>query len=218
MPTREKARLDLGSAMVGATLAGAMATAYRHGVHYSYGEYLALEATSNVKHEYLGGQIYAMAGGTPEHAALQAAVIGLLFGQLDGARCRAHSSDLHVRVLATGLGTYPDVTVVCGPTERDPEHRLTVVNPTAIVEVLSDSTEEYDRTDKLEQYKQIPSLLHCALVSHRERLVEVWSRSTDAPGEWQHSLFREGEVAHFSALNAALDVGELYRRAAEPAA
>lgn len=195
-----------------------MATAYRHGVHYSYREYLALEATSNVKHEYLGGQIYAMAGGTPEHAALQAAIIGLLFGQLDGSRCRAHSSDLHVRVLATGLGTYPDVTVVCGPTERDPDHRLTVVNPTAILEVLSDSTEDYDRTDKLQHYKQIPSLQHYALVSHRERVVEMWSRDGDAAGGWQHCVCGEGEVARLAALNATLDVGELYRRAAEPAA
>jgi len=85
-----------------------MATAFRHGAHYSYAQYLDLEATSNVRHEYLDGQIYAMAGGAPEHAALQAATIVLLFAQLDGTPCRAHSSDLHVRVLATGLGTSPD--------------------------------------------------------------------------------------------------------------
>ena len=192
-----------------------MATAFRHGVHYSFAEYLELEAASNVKHEYLGGQIYAMAGGTPEHAALQAAVIGLLFRQLDGSRGRTHSSDLHVRVLATGLGTYPDVTVVCGPSERDPDHRQTVVNPTAIVEVLSDSTEEYDRADKFEQYKQIPSLQHYVLVSHRERALEVWSR---VDGSWSQSLVREGASAPLEALGVSLDVRELYERAAEPAA
>lgn len=192
-----------------------MATAFRHGVHYTYAEYLDLEATSNVKHEFLGGQIYAMAGGSPEHAALQAATIGLLFAQLDGARCRVHSSDLHVRVLATGLGTYPDVTVVCGPSERDPDHRQTVVNPTAIVEVLSDSTEDYDRTEKFEHYKQIPSLQHFVLVGHRERVVEVWSRAGE---EWSRATAHDGERATLPAIGASIDVRKLYERAAEPSA
>ena len=124
-----------------------MATAFRHGVRYTYADYLAFEATSNVKHEFLDGQIYAMAGGTPEHTALQAAVIGLLFSQLDGSPCRPHTSDLHVRVRATGLATYPDLTVICGPPERDAPHPATVLNPTLIVEVLSDSTEDFDRND-----------------------------------------------------------------------
>src|SRR5438045_1821626 len=90
-----------------------------HRIHYPFSEYLALEASSNVKHEYLDGQIYAMAGGTPEHAAMAAAVIGLLFAQLRPGRCRAYDSDLRVRVGATGLATYPDVTVVRGPPVRD---------------------------------------------------------------------------------------------------
>src|SRR3954471_18291200 len=94
-------------------------TAPLHEIHHTYAEYLGLEASSNVKHEFLDGQIYAMAGGTPEHAALAAAGIGLLFPQLRKGRCRAHDADLRVRVPATGLTTYPDVTVVCGPRERD---------------------------------------------------------------------------------------------------
>jgi Uma2 family endonuclease len=85
---------------------------------------------SNVKHEYLDGQIYAMAGGTPEHAALQVAVPSLLFPQIRAARCRAHGSDLRVHVLATGLATYPDVTIVCGAREIDPEDAISVTNPT----------------------------------------------------------------------------------------
>lgn len=190
-----------------------MATAFRHGVHYSYAQYLDLEATSNVRHEYLDGQIYAMAGGSPEQAALQAATIGLLFAQLEGTPCRAHSSDLHVRVLATGLGTYPDVTIVCGPSERDPEHRQTVVNPIVLVEVLSDSTEDYDRTDKFDHYKQIPSLQHYVLVSHREHAVEVWSRAGDA---WSRAIVHEGASADLSAIGASLDVRTLYARASEP--
>jgi Uma2 family endonuclease len=115
---------------------------------YTYADYLAFEATSNVKHEFFDGQIYGMAGGTPEHAALQAAVIGLLFSQLDGSPHRPHASDLRVRVPAPGLATYPDVTVIGGPPERDAQHTATILNPTLIVEVLSDSTENFDRNDK----------------------------------------------------------------------
>src|ERR1700686_1044345 len=116
-----------------------------HQINYTYSEYVAFEASSNVKHEFLDGQIYAMAGGTPEHAALAAAVIGLLFPQLRGGRCRPYDADLRVRVRATGLSSYPEATVVCGLPVRDPDDPDGVTNPTLIVEVVSPSTEEYDR-------------------------------------------------------------------------
>ena len=187
-----------------------------HRIHYTWDEYVAFEATSNVKHEYLDGRIYAMAGGTPEHPALAAAVIGLLFPQLRNGRCRAHDADLRVRVLATGLATYPDVTVVCGPRERDPNDASSVVNPTLIVEVLSRSTEEYDRGDKFEHYKRIPSLKQYVLVSHREQAVEVWTRGEgDA---WGSRVARAGEIMTLDAVGATLDVRELYEAAAEPRA
>jgi Uma2 family endonuclease len=186
-----------------------------HRIHYTYAEYLTLEASSNVKHEYLDGQIHAMAGGTPEHAALAAAVIGLLFPELRRGRCRAHDADLRVRVPATGLSTYPDVTVVRGPRERDPEDAQAVTNPTLIIEVLSRSTEEYDRGDKFEHYKSLPSLRQYVLVSHRERSVEVWTRDVD--GGWTSAIAREGEVAQLGSIDARLDVSELYEAAAEPA-
>ncbi|MBX3188821.1 MAG: Uma2 family endonuclease [Labilithrix sp.] len=189
-------------------------TAPAHRVHYSRAEYLALEASSNVKHEYLDGQIYGMAGGTPEHAALSAAVIGLLFSQLRGGRCRAHDSDLRVRVLDTGLATYPDVTVVCGPRERDPDDPHAVTNPTLIVEVLSPSTEPYDRGDKFEHYKRMPSLRQYVLVSSTERAVEVWTRAEDQT--WAHVVSREGERASLASVGASLDVRELYEAAEEP--
>lgn len=187
-----------------------------HRLNYTYAEYLALEASSNVKHEFLDGQIYAMAGGTPEHAALAAAVIGLLFPELRKGRCRAHDADLRVRVPTTGLTTYPDVTVVCGPRERDATDPQAVTNPTLIVEVLSRSTEEYDRGDKFEHYKSLPSLRQYVLVSYRDRSVEVWTR--DADDGWTSVLAREGDVAHLASVSARLDVRELYDAAAEPIA
>src|SRR5438045_8008332 len=177
-----------------------------HQINYSYSEYLALEASSNVKHEFLAGQIYAMAGGTPEHAALAAAVIGLLFPQLRGRACRSYDSDLRVRT-PSGLATYPDVTVICGPSERKDTDPQAVTNPTLIIEVLSRSTEEYDAGDKFEHYKTLPSLRQYVLVSHRERAVEVWTRGE--ADEWRSATVREGEIAEL-AIKARLDVRELY--------
>jgi Uma2 family endonuclease len=189
-------------------------TSPAHRIHYTYAEYLALEASSNVKHEYLDGQIYAMAGGTPEHAALAASVVGLLFAALRRGRCRVHDADLRVRVPATGFATYPDVTVICGPRERDTEDNNAVINPTLIVEVLSRSTEDYDRGDKFEHYKLLPSLRQYVLVSAAKRSVEVWTR--DAEGSWTLAGARDGEVADLASINARLDVSELYDAAAEP--
>lgn len=184
-----------------------------HQINYTYADYLALEASSNVKHEFLGGQIYAMAGGTPEHAAMAAAVIGLLFAQIRGGRCRAYDADLRVRT-PSGLATYPDVTVICGPIERDAGDPQAVTNPALIVEVLSRSTEEYDAGDKFEHYKTLGSLQQYVLVSYRERSVDVWTRGEDAA--WHKSVVREGETAHL-AIDARLDVRELYE-AVEPSA
>src|SRR3954454_24028689 len=158
---------------------------------YTYEAYLEHEAASNVKHEYIDGDIYAMAGGTIEHAIIAVNVSSALSAQLTGAPCVVASSDLKVRVLATGLTTYPDVTVICGPPERDPKSRDVLLNPVVVVEVLSDSTEEWDQGEKLEHYQQIPSLRACVLVSHRERRVTVIERTVDGP--WETSSAGPGE-------------------------
>jgi Uma2 family endonuclease len=171
-----------------------------HRIRYSWSDYLALEETSNVRHEFLDGQIYGMAGGTPEHAALKAALTGLLFSQIRRGTCRAHDSDLRVRVLETGLATYPDITVVCGPSERDPQDANAVTNPTLIVEVLSASTEDYDRGDKFEHYKRLPSLKEYVLVSHSERVVEAWSRQPN--GSWSQRLAKDGEQVRLECIGA----------------
>ncbi len=178
-----------------------------HRVHYTFAEYIALEQASNVKHEYLDGQIYAMAGGTPEHAALAAAVSGLLFAQMRGGPCRVYSSDLRVRVLATGLATYPDVTVLCGPVERDPDDKNTAVNPTVIIEVTSPGTEEYDRGEKLEHYQKIPSVQVVVMVSHSDRRIETCRRERD---QWVHTVAGKGERADLEPISCILDVDAVY--------
>lgn len=187
------------------------------GLHrYTYAEYLALEDASNVKHEFLAGEIYGMAGGTPEHAALSVAVSSALLGQLRGGPCRVYSSDLRVRVLATGLATYPDVTVVCGEPERDAESPATIVNPRVVVEVLSDSTMDYDRGEKLRHYRQIPSLDGVVLVWHAQPRIEVWAR--DEADAWTFCEVGAGERAEIPAISCTLVVDEVYGDALGPSA
>jgi Uma2 family endonuclease len=182
------------------------------GLHrYTYADYLALEDGSNVKHEFLRGEIYGMAGGTPEHAALSVAVSSALLTQLRGGDCRVYSSDLRVRVLATGLATYPDVTIVCGEPVRDPESLTTVVNPKVVVEVLSDSTLDYDRGEKLEHYRQIPSLAAIVLVWHRQPRIEVWTRDHNAA--WAVRDAHAGESAKLDVIGCTLSLDEIYRDA-----
>jgi Uma2 family endonuclease len=184
-------------------------------VRYGFDEYLAVEEVSTVKHEFLEGHIYAMAGGTPEHAALAASVIGHLFAQLHGSSCRVYDSDLRVRVLATGLATYPDVTVVCGARQTDPEDANTVINPMVLVEVLSPRTQAYDRGEKFDHYRQIESLQEYALVSCGEQLIEVMRRSP--AGAWDRHVARAGEHAELSSIGCGFDVDAVYRAAADPA-
>ena len=144
---------------------------------YTYREYLALEEASNVKHEFLNGEIYGMAGGTLEHAALAASVVSALLVSLRGSPCRVYTADLRVRVLKTGLATYPDAAVVCGETQKDPQSDATITNPKLLVQVLSESTAAYDRGEKLEHYKQIPSLQAVVLASQTSRRIELHART-----------------------------------------
>ncbi len=174
----------------------------------TYAEYLAAEATSEVRHEFLNGEVWAMAGGTPAHGALAAAVTGELHAALRGKPCRAFSSDVRVRIPETGLSTYPDVSVVCGRLETAPEDEDAITNPILLVEVLSDSTEAYDRGAKWAHYRRIPSLREYVLVSRAEPLVEVYRR-TEA-GRWELTDARAGESVEIASLGVRLDVSAVY--------
>ncbi len=178
--------------------------------HYSFKDYLAVEESNPVRHEFLDGEIYAMAGGTMLHAALSAAVLTALGTQLAG-RCRTYTSDLRVRVLATGLASYPDVTVVCGKAEADPESKETAVNPTLVVEVLSPATIDYDLGEKFEHYRRIPSLQAVLYVWQDRRQIEIRTRT--AGDEWQVKVVGAGAIARLEPLGCALEVDALYASA-----
>lgn len=154
----------------------------------------------------------AMAGDTPEHAAMAAEVIGQLREQLRGGPCRVFTSDLGVRVLQTGLATYPDASVVCGPTVRDPDKKTNVTNPRLLVEVTSDSTEDYDRGEKLAHYQQIPSIEGVIIVSHRVPRIEVWVRALGSES-WQRSEAGAGDEATLPALGCSLNVDAVWHAA-----
>ncbi|NJL95549.1 MAG: Uma2 family endonuclease [Anaerolineae bacterium] len=184
--------------------------------HMSHAEYLAAEELSDTRHEYLRGEVFAMAGGTPEHGALAAAITIALGNLLGGRPCRVFNSDVRIRIRATGLTTYPDISVVCGQLERDGEDRNAIVNPVLIVEVLFDSTEAYDRGEKAAHYRRIPSLKEYVLVSQHQPRIEVFRRS-DA-GHWELYEAGAGQQIELASVGGSLDVGELYRDPLSPEA
>jgi Uma2 family endonuclease len=181
-----------------------MSTARR--LHHTYEEYLRALEVSGVKLEYCDGEIYAMAGGTPTHADLAASIMRLLGNALLG-QCRVSSSDLKVRIEATDLTTFPDATVVCGERQLSSLDRHAVINPSLLVEVTSPSSEDYDRGEKLSQYKQLSSLRVVLIVSHRRPQITIVERTTDG---WQVREVRSGELVSLVAPNLSLSVDELY--------
>ncbi|HUG52980.1 MAG TPA: Uma2 family endonuclease [Vicinamibacteria bacterium] len=182
-------------------------------LHYSHAEYIALEDESPIRHEYLDGEIYAMAGGSPDHAALAATVIGLIRNQLPPG-CRVFTSDLRIQVSATGLSTYPDAAVVCGRTQRAADDPLAVVNPVLLVEVTSSSTEDYDRGEKLRHYKMLPSVREVLIVSHRGPQLTLHRREADG---WTELAAADGKTIEISSLATRLAVDEVYREGLEDA-
>jgi Uma2 family endonuclease len=181
---------------------------------YTYADYVALELSSPTKHEFLDGEIYAMAGGSEEHSALAAAILHALAGATGNRPCRVHTSDLRIHVAAVGLATFPDGSVICGPLEQHPASpTATALNPTVLVEVTSDSSEEYDAGLKLEYYRTIPALRDYVLVSHRERRITVHSR---AEGAWTVQTATAAGRAAVSSLGVELEVDKIYRGSSIP--
>src|ERR1051326_6841621 len=142
-------------------------------------EYLRIERAAEYRSEFFNGEMFAMAGGTPRHSRIKTNLVGALNNGLRGNRCTVHDIDLRIRVAATGLYTYPDASVFCEKFSFDDEHQDTVLNPTLLAEVLSDSTEAYDRGKQFNHYRQIPSLKEYLLIAHDSPRVERLARNSD---------------------------------------
>lgn len=174
----------------------------------SYAEYVAMEAASAVKHEFIDGEVFAMAGGSVEHGAMASAMIAALSVGLKGRPCRVLNSDVRVLVSSTAASFYPDVSVVCGKLETAPDDSHAVTNPMLLVEVLSESTEAYDRGAKAAHYRRLESLKEYVLVSQTEQRVEVQRRNER--GIWELHFFGPGEHVELSSVGARLSVDALY--------
>jgi Uma2 family endonuclease len=145
-------------------------------------EYLDIERAATCRSEYFDGEMFAMAGGSPRHSLIKVNICSEIRARLKRSSCTAYDSDLRILVSATGLYTYPDASVICGPLEFEDQRHDTVLNPTLIVEVLSDSTEAYDRGKKFSHYRQIASLREYLLVSQEEAKIERFLRNDN--GTW----------------------------------
>ena len=174
----------------------------------TYEEYLAVERERGVKHEWIDGEVYAMAGGSPQHAALASRVNAAIARVLGSGPCVAFSSDLKLFIEARNRITYADVAVVCGPLARAPHDRDAVTNPVVLVEVLSDNTEAEDRGGKFADYGTLASLREYVLVDQHEPGIEVFHRNQE--GNWM--LVRHGarDSVRLTSVGAEFTVQEIY--------
>jgi Uma2 family endonuclease len=181
----------------------------------SIDEYLAMERRSQIKHEYFAGEIFAMAGASYVHTTIVGNVSRELGNSLRESDCNVLSSDQRVRTGST-LYTYPDVVLVCGKPEFDDQERDTLTNPVVIVEVLSRSTEGYDRGQKFLQYRSISSLREYVLVSQRQMLVEHYLRQPG--GQWVLTTYNSPEhLVVFPTVNVSIPISNLYLKVELPA-
>jgi Uma2 family endonuclease len=173
-------------------------------------EYLAIERKAEYKSEFYDGEMFAMAGARLPHNSIKDNLIYRINQQLNGGPCRTLSSDQRVKVPDTGLYTYPDIIILCEPPQFEDEELDTLLNPRVVIEVLSESTETYDRGKKARHYKRIPTLQEYVLVSQHEPLVERFVRQDD--GSWKVSEFDGLESwLEFTSVPAKVALADIYR-------
>src|SRR5207244_2838086 len=188
--------------------------------HYTVDQYLAIERASEDRHQYLDGEIYAMAGESPEHGDISVNVVVALANQLRGTPCRVRAKDTKVRsgpTLTAGqtsacLFSYPDAAVVCGEPEYLDAHRDVILNPTAIAEVLSPSTEAFDRGEKFNRYQTWnPTLQEYVLISQDKAQIEHYSRQSDGSWTYRRHVGLEAEVI-LPSIRCTLKLADVYDR------
>lgn len=175
-------------------------------------EYLEFERTSEIKHEYFEGEIFAMVGASLNHNKISINLVRELGNRLKDSSCDLFSNDLRVKVQAIDKYTYPDIVVVCGDIDLEKESGMeTLLNPLVIIEVLSDSTEAYDRGTKFQHYRLIPSLQEYILVSQHSYLVEKYTRSDD--GGWRYFSYENVEhTMEIESVKCKLMLSDIYYR------
>ncbi len=171
-------------------------------------QYIEIERKAEFKSEYIAGQMFAMADGSPEHSLIAVNITGELRLALKGGGCRVYNSDLNVWLAETNMFAYPDVTVVCGDVVYGPA-RQAISNPLIIVEVLSPSTESYDRGAKAAHYRRSETLREYVFVSQSEPAIERFTRDTE--GKWYVTDARGIDaVMELTAVSTTLKLSEVY--------
>lgn len=180
-------------------------------------EYLEIERTAAFRSEFFDGEMFAMAGASYQHNIVKDSLVFELRLRLLGGSCRTSSSDQRVRIDASGLYVYPDIVIVCGEPEFAPQDPLSLVNPRVIIEVLSDSTQDYDRTTKFRHYMTLPSLQEYILVSQDEPLISRYVRQPD--GIWGLRMFHSlAETFSLATIPAEIPMADVYRDVTFPLA
>jgi Uma2 family endonuclease len=168
-------------------------------IHMSETEYLEFERQSEFKHEYINGEVFAMAGASYEHSLICGNLMAILKPLLRRQGCQVHDSNFRLKVEATGLLTYPDLSVICGGVQMAEGMFDTLINPILLIEVLSPSTKKYDRTEKFSDYRKIPSFKEYVLVAQDKAHIERYLRRGD--GIW--------ELKEVEGLDAKLELSSI---------
>ncbi len=170
-------------------------------------EYFAWEEQQLCRHEYINGEVYAMSGGTQNHSRIALKVAALLDNHLSDGSCRVFNSDCRVNLVGTNDYTYPDASVSCDPKDKTTTQYITY--PCLIVEVLSESTEAYDRGNKFFRYRQNPQLQDYVLVSSQEVAIDLYRKNSD--GRWEIINYRAGDVVELQSVNLKFPIEQVYR-------
>ena len=183
--------------------------------HLTAEEYLALERQAETKSEYWNGQVYALAGASHEHTIVAANTISLLVTQLRERPCTVHGSDMRVKVQEAGLYTYPDIVVVCGRAQFEDTRRDTLLSPTVLIEVLSRSTEGYDRGAKFQAYRTLGSLSDYLLIAQDQPVIEHYGRQPD--DRWLLSAYQGLDaIVQVASIGCSLPLTDVFDKVEFP--
>jgi Uma2 family endonuclease len=184
---------------------------------YSSQEYLALERTQSTRHEYIAGTIIAMAGGSEQHNLIAGNLFASLHGQLRRRVCTVYPSDMRVLIPAIPRYTYPDVSVVCGAAIFEDAKRDTLLNPNILFEVLSPSTQRYDRGTKFKQYWSIPSVQEIILLDQDTIRLERFARHPTEPNIFLFEVYTDpSDQVYLAAIDCTLNVADLHEKVIFP--
>lgn len=179
---------------------------------YTEKEYLQMEAKADYRSEYFRGEIFMMAGGTPNHNLIKENLSGELFPSVKKTgTCKSFSSDQRIHIPENSLYSYPDVVIVCNPVQYSERDKNTITNPSVLIEVVSESSGAYDRGDKFRLYRDIESLQEYVLVNSLNVGIEIYRRTEDNHWLLAEAAYKLADTVTITSINATLSLSDIYR-------